>query len=159
MHKLLTFLIVCVVAQATISFAHGGDLRSTVSLILTKATAERLANDTLIRCEIRLENETDSDLTVRSNFTSAFDGLEIVVTTVDGKTLAQQSYAFHQSPFSMGRDFLLKKGTTTATIGFPISDFSRDVTEIKVRLVGTLPGSSYKRILSTETLTVKIPPM
>jgi hypothetical protein len=109
----------------------------------------------LLQCEVRLDNEIDSDLVVRSNFNSAFDGLELVVTNVEGKTLAQQSYIAHQSPFAESRDFRLKKGVTTATIRCPIQDFPANVV-VKVRVVGTLPGSGYQRILSSETLEVKI---
>lgn len=58
-----------------------------VSLILSKASAEWLDHDILFRCEVSLDNATGKDLTVRSHFASVFDGLELVVTTVDGKVL------------------------------------------------------------------------
>jgi len=128
-----------------------------VSLILSKVTAERSGDDTLFRCEVSLDNATGKELSVRSNFFSAFDGLEVVVTTTDGKTLAQQTYIFHQSPFAPpGREFVLKKGSTAKTLAFPVQAFPGDVKVVKVRVVGTLPGSSYQRILSTETIEVKI---
>jgi hypothetical protein len=127
-----------------------------VSLILSKASAERGEHYTLFRCEAVLDNATGKDLSVRSNFSSVFDGLELVVTTREGKTLAQEPYIFHQSPFSMGRDFPLKQGATKQTLGFPITDLPADVKSLKVRLVGTLPGSAYSRILSSETLEVSV---
>src|SRR6266849_3901454 len=88
-----------------------------VSLILSKASAERDEHDTTFRCAAVLDNATGKDLSVRSSFSSAFDGLELVVTTKEGKTLAQQLYTFHQSPFAPpSRDFTLKQGSTEATL-------------------------------------------
>lgn len=132
--------------------------RPTVSLILTKASAQRSAIDTLFKCEVRLNNQTDNDLVVRSNFAFAFDGLEVVVTSIDGKMLIQQSHTVHQSPFLEPNTFYLPKGITTSTLVFPVRDFPAEVTAIKIRLVGKLPGSEYQRILSTETLEIKIQP-
>src|SRR6478735_4636230 len=71
-----------------------------VSLLLTKGTAERWEKDVHFRCEITLENALGRDLAVRSNFGSVFDGLELVVTTAEGKVVAQQGYTFHKSPFA-----------------------------------------------------------
>src|SRR5260370_41805070 len=91
--------------------------KPTVSLILSKASAERDEHDTTFRCAAALDSATGKDLTVRSSFSSAFDGLELVVTTKEGKTLAQQPYTFHQSPFApTGRDFTLKQGSTEAAL-------------------------------------------
>ncbi|MEI8381197.1 MAG: hypothetical protein WCJ09_13800 [Planctomycetota bacterium] len=154
-------LLICTAVVLATGHSSADEPKPTVSLILTKASAERSGPDTkppdtLFRCEVSLDNQMGSDLVVRSNFNSAFDGLELVVTTVEGKTLAQQSHAVHQSPFAEPRDFKLKKGVTTATIGFPIQDFPADAKVVKVRVVGTLPGSGYQRVLSTETLEVKI---
>jgi hypothetical protein len=130
---------------------------ATVSLLLSRATAERREGDTLFRCDSTLDNATGRDLTVRTNFFSAFDGLELVVTTREGKTLAQQPYTFHQSPFTPdGRDFTIKRGPTAASLVFPIGKLPAGDKVVKVRLVGTLPGSEFRRILSTETLEVKI---
>jgi len=131
--------------------------KPTVSLVLSRAAAERREQDTLFRCEASLDNATGKDLSVRSNFFSVFDGLELVVTNKEGKTLAQQPYIFHQSPFAVrGRGFTLKKGTTAGTLVFPIRELPGAAKVVKVRMVGTLPGSGYQRILSTETIEVKI---
>jgi hypothetical protein len=131
--------------------------KPTVSLILSSASAQRRERDTLFRCKVSLDNATGKDLSVRSNFFSVFDGLEVVLTSKEGKTLAQQLYTFHQSPFtSRGREFTLKKGTTAATLVFPVREVPGDPRVVKVRLVGTLPGSGYRRILSTETIEVTI---
>src|SRR5262249_16848872 len=128
-----------------------------VSLLLNKASAERLGKGIFFRCEVTLDNDTGRGLAVRSNFTSAFDGLEIVVTTPGGKVLAQQGYTFHQSPFAPpGRVFPVQRGKTDGALGFPVDGLPGDVRAFKVRLVGTLPGSGYERILSSETLAVEI---
>jgi hypothetical protein len=81
-----------------------------VSLILVRASAARQEHDILFECEARFDNATGNELAVRSKFHSAFDGLELVVTDKDGKTLAQPPYIWHQSPFTVnGRDFILKE--------------------------------------------------
>jgi hypothetical protein len=137
--------------------APADDDKPAVSLILSKATAKRGELDTVFRCEAVLDNALGKDLTVRTNFSSVFDGLELVVTNKDGKILAQQPYIWHQAPFSPpGRKFMLKRGTTAATLVFPLRDFPKDAKVVKVRLVGTLPESKYPRILSTETIEVKV---
>jgi hypothetical protein len=128
-----------------------------VGLRLQKASAERWDKDILFRCDVTLDNETGKDLTVKSNFNSVFDGLQIVVTAPDGKVLAQQGYIFHQSPSTVEpRKFTLNKGNTTDTIVFPISTLPGDAKSFKVRLVGTLPGSGYDRELSSKTLTIEV---
>ena len=151
------------VLTLALSFAPVGSIFSadepepTVSLILSKVSAERSKPDTLFRCEVRLDNTTGKDLSVRSNFSSVFDGLELVVTNQAGKTLARQPYIWHQAPYAPpGREFTLKKGATTGTLVFPLRVVPGDPKGVKVRLVGTLPGSAFQRILSTETIEVKI---
>ena len=128
-----------------------------VSLLPSKATAERRDNVILFRCDALLDNATGGDLTIRSNFSSVFDGLELVVTTPEGKILGQQVSTLHQAPFAPpGREFTLKQGSTKGALIFPIHDLPMEMTSCKVRLTGTLPGSNYRRILSSETLEVKV---
>ena len=128
-----------------------------VSLILEQPTTERLQREIFFKCTVALENATGKDLSVRSSYFSAFDGLEIVITTPEGRTLIQQGYAHHQSPFTFrGREFIAKNGSTTQTLVFPVSGLPKDLKMVRVRLVGTLPGSTFTRILSTETFDVKI---
>jgi hypothetical protein len=62
----------------------------TAQVRLEQQTAERRDGAVLVRCEASLDNATDNDQIVHSGFFSAFDGLELVVTTRHGKTLAQQ---------------------------------------------------------------------
>jgi hypothetical protein len=128
-----------------------------VSLLLSKASAELRGQDTLFRCEVVLDNATGRDLAVWSNFSSAFDGLEVVVTNPKGKVLAQQGYTFHQSPFAPPpREFPVKQGRTVRTLVFPVAGLSKAASSLKIRLVGTLPGSGYERILSSETLAIEV---
>jgi hypothetical protein len=128
-----------------------------VTLRLAKVEAEPLDKEILFQCHLGLDNETGRELKVRSNFSSAFDATEIVVTDRDGKVIAQQDQRLHLSPVTAaGRDFPLKKGTTKHDLVFPIQDLPAGAKAFKVRLVGTLPGSGYDRILSTETLEVEV---
>ena len=138
--------------------AIGQEQKPTVSLLLSRASAERWERAIFFRCAAVLDNGSGKDLTVRSNFSSAFDGLELVVTTADGKVLAQQGYTYHQSPYALGRKFTLKPGRTEEELRFPVGGLPGDVKTFKVRLVGTLPGGEYQRILSSETVEVKVGP-
>jgi hypothetical protein len=150
--------IVAIVASAwPIAVAAEPAPMPAVSLLLPKTTADRGEKDILFHCEVTLDNALRQDTAVRTNFSSVFDGLELVVTTTEGKVLAQQAYTFHQSPFAPpGRTFTLKQGKTTKTIVFPVSGIPAEIRTVKVRLVGTLPGSAFDRILSSETLTVEV---
>lgn len=130
-----------------------------VSLVLVRASAEREGHDTLFQCKAILDNATGKELRTHSNFFSVFDGLELVVTTPQGTTVAQEPYTFHQSPSSAsGKDFILKPGRTESQLVFPIADLPPGVQAVRVRLVGALPGSDYPRILSSATLDLKIRP-
>ena len=128
-----------------------------VSLMLSKVAALRDSKGTVFHCQVTIDNHTGKEIAVTSNFFSVFDGLELVVTNIDGKVLKQQPYTSHQSPFaSDGREFVLKRGKTKKSIVFPVRSFGMVGQSLKVRLVGTLPGSSYKRILSTDTIKTVI---
>jgi hypothetical protein len=142
--------------------AHVATTPELVSLILSRATARRGEHDTLFTCEVKLDNATGEEITTRSNFSSVFDGLELIVTaedgkTEDGKTIARQPYTYHQSPFAPpGRTFVLKRGSTPGSLVFPIRGLAGELKRVKVRLVGTLPGSDDDGPLSSEALTVEI---
>jgi len=150
------------IALAVVLAGFGGPLVAAepepiVSLILSKASAKVNDPDVLFVCEFTIDNATGKELVVKSHMNSAFDGLELVVTDKDGKTLAQQQFIYHQSPYSGDtRDFPIKRGTTSGKIAVPIRDLFKPGQALKVRVVGTLPGSSYERILSTETLDVTV---
>ena len=157
-------LILKRVGQAESVFADDvqDDQKPNVSLILSKASAERLTpspplkSQTLIRCEVTVNNQTGKTLRVTSDRGSAYDALEIVVTRSDGTILAQQAYGYQ---FGLGAfsQLELREGKNTKTLVFPIADaVPSDLDVIKVRLVGSLPGSTYKRILSSDTFEVKI---
>ena len=132
------------------------DLKPAVSLFLSKVSVERGAS-TRFGCEVVLDNATGKALVVRSCCGSAFDGLQLVVTTKEGKALVQQTYSFSKSPFASERECPLKQGRTTATLWFPVRrDLLEDAEVVRVRLVGMLVGREYQHILSTETIEVEV---
>jgi hypothetical protein len=150
-------IALCLSVLLSGALTYANDDKAGVSLMLSNVSAERDPQDTLFHCEVTIDNHTGKEITVTSNFHSAFDGLELVVTNVHGKVLKQQPYTSHQSPFaSDGREFVLKRGKTKKSIVFPVRSFGMVGQSLKVRLVGTLPGSSYKRILSTDTIKTVI---
>ena len=132
--------------------------RPVVSLLLPKASAERQDKRVLFRCDAVLENSGPNEIATRTNFNSLFDGLELVVTTSDGKILVQQAYIFSRSPNKTppGDIMMLPRGGTETTLAIPIYDLPTEVATFKVRLVGKLMNSDYKRILSSETLEIKV---
>lgn len=136
----------------------GQEQKPGVSLILSKASVQTMEKEIHFRCAVVLDNATGKDITLRSTFSSIyFDGLELVITTQEGKTLVQQPYISHQSPLApQGLEATLKPGKIEGTLVFPIRGLPGGEKVVKVRLVGTLPGGEYERILSTETLEVRI---
>ncbi len=127
-----------------------------VSVRLTKVSAERHENETWFYCTVKLDNETGHNLIVHSHFSSAFDGFEIIVTSKEGKNIVQKGYTLHQSPFGQNREFVLKKGSTTQELLFPIPEFPADIKSVNVQLIGKLYGSAYERKLSTQTVAADI---
>ena len=112
-----TMFIRCTVASSVLAVllgrycsVIGQEDQPFVSLLLPKASAERGEHEVLFRCDAILDNATRKDLAVHSAFFSAFDGLTLVVTGLDGKVLAEQGYTYHQSPSSTGRAFPLRPG-------------------------------------------------
>ena len=153
----ISFLTVCLASSIYAATSPAVEPEPLVSLLVSKVTAKQYARDVIVHCEATLDNATGSDLSVRSSFFSAFDGLEIVVTNRDGKLLTQVSYLEHQALFNFdGRDFPLKQGKTVKKLTFVLNRLSEETRAVRVRLVGTLPGSNYKRLLSSETLAVEI---
>src|SRR5262249_23322293 len=138
-----------------------------VKLTLLKASAERIIDDEVIngqraeqffiRCQAVLDNSTGSKLKVRTNFGSAFDGLEVVVTDVKGKVLVRRGYTEHQSPSAFDKEIPLKVGKTEGELRFlELKALPKGVKKVKIRLVGTLPGSKFKGKLSSNTVEVAV---
>ncbi|HEY1189871.1 MAG TPA: hypothetical protein VGE74_19635 [Gemmata sp.] len=151
------FMTACVAVGLGAPGGRAEEPAPVVSLLIAEVTATRDGKDTYIDCKATLDNATGRDLTVRSMYFSAFDGLEVVVTDTEGKVLVQQAYDEHQSVFSFkGRDFPVKKGKTTKELRFPVRGLPEDARSVRVRLVGVLPESRYTRILSSETLAVEV---
>jgi hypothetical protein len=137
--------------------ALGEEQKRSISLILTEASVEKLAQGYFFSCAAVLDNASGKKWGVHTNFYSVFDGLELVVTNAEEKLLAQQAFIFHQSPHSpSGQILRLPEGPTKGSLVFPIMDLPADAMSFKVRLVGRLPGSNYLRILSSETIEVKV---
>ncbi len=111
--------------------------------------------EVVLACDVVLDNPTGEDLTVLSNFSSAFDGLSIVVLK-EGKELRTQSYISHQAPFSIEkRPHVLKKGKNNAHLRFPISAAPDDWANLEVSLIGDLPDSKFDGNLTSNTKKVE----
>jgi RNA polymerase sigma factor (sigma-70 family) len=132
-----------------------------VSLVLSKASAERRDKDVLFRCEAILDNATGKELSWQTSFVSTFPGLGLVVTDKDGRELAQE-FSSQQSTgdyiVPILSNYVLKQGNTPVRLVFAV-ELPREVKVVKVRLLGALPGSNYKHLLSSDTLelTLRIP--
>lgn len=139
--------------------AGGPDDKPRVDLTLTKVMAERFNDgDVLVICDVVLDNQTGRGLKVRSNFTSPFDGLMIVVRDEKGKLILRQGHTWHQAPFAPpGREFPLQTGENKGELRFPLR-LPADMKNIRVMLVGTLPGSGYDELIYTDVVPVTITP-
>ena len=160
--KLPFSLILTVVAHAALCLSDGNPLAAdescgTVSLSVSAASVKRGEADTLFQFEAVLENTTGKELTVRTNFSSVFDGLVLEVKNAKGETLVVQPYTFHQSPFAPpGRELLLKRGKTAETLVFPVRDFPKEAGEVGVFLGGLLPGHGERYVHSAKPIRLKI---
>jgi hypothetical protein len=111
--------------------------------------------DVILACDVVIDNQTGRDITVLSNFFSAFDGLSIVVLK-EGKELRNQSYLVHQSPNAEKRPYVLKKGRNVTDMRFPISDLPADWAGLEVKIIGNLPGSKVEEAeLVSETRKIQ----
>lgn len=127
-----------------------------LELRLVGVEASRLGKQTLIACRVELENRTGRELKVRSNFGSAFDALHVVVRDADGKELARQSVAAHQSPFAPpGRLFPVPPGATAARVG-ALLDLPADARNLRVMVYGALPESGFDDLLLTDVRPVTV---
>ncbi len=143
--------------MAAVAVPRGAPAKEPVRLTLPGASAQRSGKDVVFRCEAVIVNNTGAVLKVQSTFYSAFDGLELVVLTAKGKELRRQSYLHHQSPHSpQGRQFPLNKGENRKTLVFPVLGLPKGTRVLKIRLVGTLPGSKYKGVLRSDVLTIPV---
>lgn len=127
-----------------------------VELTLSKASASWNGDQVLVTCDAVIDNRTGRPIAVRSNFTSAFDGLAVVVRDEKGKELLRQSVVAHQSPFAPpGRVLELKVGENRQRLAFPV-DLPKDAATIRVSLFGTLPGSGRDELLLSDVVVVKV---
>lgn len=151
MKILLTFLV--------LAFATTGCSRRSVSLSLTSASAKQEKDYLHVRCVAALDNQTGSSLVVTSAFFSAFDSLRIIVSTTDGTRLAEQSYAMHQSPFSIpGRAFVLPSGITTQAMSIPVFGVTNAPSTVTLQLTGTLMQSGFTDALASSKRDVTVIP-
>ena len=126
-----------------------------VVVSLERASATRKDQGILFQCETSLLNRTGASLHVVTNFSSVFDGLEIVVTSEDGKELARQAFIHHQSPSAESQRVPLPPGATTQTLAFPIPELTNITGTVNVKLAGGLPGTSLRSgLLSNEVEAV-----
>ena len=70
--------------------------------------------------------------------------------------MAEQSYLFHQSPYSADpRPFILKKGKNQKDMRIPFWLLPEDWAGLQAKLVGDLPGSKFKGKLESNTIKIQ----
>lgn len=115
--------------------------------------------DTHFAFDITLNNSSGRDLKVRTNFHSALDALDMVVTDTDGKLLVRRGYTYHQSPASQnGSEKVLPNGISKAQMLFPISDFGTAGQQVHVQLIGLIDAKGFSQSISSKKLRVTIRP-
>jgi hypothetical protein len=108
-----------------------------------------------LACDAVIDNQTGEELTVLSNFYSAFDGLSVQILR-GGRVVAEKPYIFHQSPSGFDpQPFVLKKGKNEKDMRIPIRLPPEDWAKLEARLVGTLPGSAFKGKLTSKAVPMQ----
>jgi len=95
-------------------------------------------------------------LVVSSYFFSAFDGLSLEVYDDRHGFLFQDSFVTGQSPYALDRHFTLYPGRTTHRMPFTLWPFPNAPDTLRLRLVGTLPGSDYTGVVVSQVYRVKV---
>lgn len=155
---MLAGIVACAAGVLVAASAGDPDGKTAFDLTLAKATAWRFDGGETVYfdCEVVLDNKTGREVKVRSSFTSAYDGLILVVRDEKGKEIHRQGLSHHQSPFAPpGRLFPLQAGENQAKLRFPIK-LPAGVKAVRVMLVGTLPDSGYDELLLTDVVPVTI---
>ncbi len=109
-----------------------------------------------VALDVSLDNAGEP-VAVRTNFQSVFDGFELVLSLADETELARVGYTRHQSPFAEGRALPLPSGTTTATLGFPLTEWKATASELRVRLEGGLVGTEWSSGLVSNEVALVLP--
>ncbi len=129
-----------------------------VTLTIVDVSTKRETDVLFIFCEAALDNHTGAELTVKSHFQSAFDGLSLIVRDDHGRLLAQQRFLQHRSPATPhDRLFPVHPGRNTYHMPFAFFQLTNAPPTLSVQLFGTLPGSSYTAGVTSEVrrLTVR----
>jgi hypothetical protein len=108
----------------------------------------------LLSCEVVIDNQTDEELTVMSNFFSAFDGLHVLLLR-NGKIEADEAYIWHQSPRAEAMPYVLKKGKNQRDLRIPFRLPPDDWASLQAKAVGELPGSCFKGKLESNTTEIQ----
>jgi hypothetical protein len=131
-----------------------------VSMVLSSASFAPEGSHFQMLCKVTLVNDTGKDLIVESGYDgpSIHDSIELVITNKNGIVQHQQGYGYDKNPkFSnTPNKVTLARGATESLISFSLFDVESLPNIVKVRLVGTLPGSGYSRICSSETVEVTV---
>ncbi len=127
-----------------------------VVIAIDNVSATRGEGGLLITCEATLFNRTGAPLPVTTNFSSPFDGLEIVVRSEEGRELARQAYIHHQSPSAEDQRIPVAPGPTTQTLRFPIAELNDVSGTVHVKLAGGLPGTGIRGGLLSNEVDVVI---
>jgi hypothetical protein len=127
-----------------------------VDLALTGVKVVPNGQYTIFSLTVEVDNRTGRELKVRSNFTSALDGLILVVRDEKGKELSRTLACAHQSPFAPpGNLFPLAAGKSTHELGIPV-ELPAGVRNVRVMLYGTLPESGVHGLLLTDVRPVAV---
>ncbi len=93
-----------------------------------------------------------------TNFSSVFDGFELVVFADDWSELKRIHYTHHQSPFARDRPLPVPAGSSTQTLVIPVPNWTHSKSEIRLQLVGGLRGTAWPSGLISNDLTLTLPP-
>lgn len=111
-------------------------------------------NSVTFSCEATLDNQTGVPLTITGLY-SPFDGMRLVVLDASGGEVARRGHADAFSTIQT-QQFTLAVGQTTEKLWFPWCDVPVAALNVRVRIEGRLPGSSYTGSVTSKVVEVKI---
>lgn len=150
--------VLCLPAIFALAGCEPGPQQGTVALRLRSIEPVALSPGWVLRCQTAFQNATGADLRVVSHRGIPFDSMDIVVVDQDGNEMLRRSCSLHSSKIDFeGTWTTLPVGETVQQLDFVLDDIPQAKRDCKVFIVGTLPGSDYRKELVSNTARLRLP--
>jgi hypothetical protein len=115
----------------------------------------------LVICTVTMENANREDLSVLSNYDSAFDGMFMTVSDTKGGQLVRRSILQHRTPqhrtpIEIDARIVLPIGSRDEEHWVDVPELGRAIEQIRIRLDGRLKTSEFRGSLTSNVVNVRI---